>query len=145
MTNKTPDWSGLTLPHLIKWAEMTVRARVDAALRAMPISSSQLLALVLLHEQSEATAADLARLMHVTPQSMTTLLGPLRDQGLIERRPDRAHRSRLQLRLTDHGRRVITQARELTPRIEADLLGDASDADRATFRRLLARIARPDG
>ena len=140
-TPRTRD--GLSLPHLIKWAEMAVRARVDAALRDMPISSGQLFALVLLHEQGEATSAELARLMHVTPQSMTTLLGPMRRDGLIERRIDQAHRSRQPLRLTAYGRTIIAQARQRTPRVEADLLDDVSDADRAVLDRILTRIARP--
>ena len=138
-----PTRGALTLPHLIKWAEMAVRARVDAAMRTMPVSSSQLFALVLLHEQGETTSAGLARLMHLTPQAMTTLLAPLRDQDLIERRTDEAHRRRLQLRLTDKGHGIIAQARALTPRIEADLLGDASTEERQTLMRLLARIAQP--
>jgi DNA-binding MarR family transcriptional regulator len=135
--------SGLTLPHLIKWAEMAVRARVDAALSGMPISSGQLFALVLLDEQKEATSAELARLMHVMPQSLTTMLGPLREQGLIERRTDDAHRSRLLLRLTERGKRIIAEARALTPQIEGDLLDDLSAEERTTLLRLLVRIARP--
>jgi len=137
------DRGGLTLPHLIKWAEMAVRARVDAALKELPISSSQLFALVLIDEQVEVTSAELARLMYVMPQSLTTLLAPLRDQGLIARRTDDAHRSRLLLRLTEQGKRIIARARALTPQIEGDLLDDLSVEERATLLRLLARIARP--
>ena len=130
----------LTFPHLIKWVEMAVRARVERAMRTLPVSTSQLFVLVLLEEQGEATSADLARMMYLTPQAMTTLLAPLRDQDLIARRGDDAHGRRQLLRLTDKAGAVLAQARELTPAIEEDLLVGFSEAERDTLRTLLARI-----
>lgn len=130
-------------PHLIKWAEMAVRARVERAMRDQSISSSQLFALVLLDERGEATGAELARLMHLTPQALTTLLRPLRDQGLIEREVDEAHKRRLNMRLTDAGRTTIRQARSLTPEIERAMLTGFSAAERDTLLALLERVARP--
>lgn len=130
-------------PHLVKWVEMAVRARVERAMRGQPVSSSQLFALVLLDERGEATAAELARLMHLTPQSLTTLLRPLREQGLIEREPDEAHRKRLTMRLTQKGLAIIAQARALTPAIEAAMLADLDAQERETLLRLLARVVRP--
>jgi len=133
----------LSFPHLIKWAEMAVRGRVERALRTVPVTSGQLLVLVLIDEQGEATAAELARLMYLTPQTMTTLLRPLRDQGLIDQRTDERHRRRLQLLLTDVGRGALEQARVQTPKIEAEILADFTDDERATLTRLLTRLARP--
>jgi DNA-binding MarR family transcriptional regulator len=130
-------------PHLVKRVEMAVRARVERAMRDFPISSSQLFALVLLDERGEATAAELARLMHLTPQALTTLLKPLRDQDLIEREVDEAHRRKLIMRLTDAGRAVIVRARDLTPDVETAMLADFSAKERETLLRLLARVARP--
>ncbi|OJY71640.1 MAG: hypothetical protein BGP16_13660 [Sphingobium sp. 66-54] len=145
MANKDTAISGerMGFPHLVKWVEMAVRARVERVLRNQPISSSQLFALVLIDERGEVTAAELARLMHITPQAFTPLLRPLRAQGLIEREPDAAHRRRLTMRLTDAGRTVIAKARALTPEIEGAMLADFTDAERETLLRLLARIVRP--
>lgn len=145
MARNGDDMSGeqMGFPHLVKWAEMAVRARVERAMRDLPISSSQLFALVLLDERGEATAAELARLMHLTPQALTTLLKPLRDQGLIEREVDEAHRRRLNMRLTQAGRAVIERARALTPDIEGAMLAGFSAKERQTLLRLLARVARP--
>jgi DNA-binding MarR family transcriptional regulator len=112
-------------------------------MRDEPVSGSQLFALVLLDEREETTAADLARLMHLTPQALTTLLKPLRDHGLIAREPDEAHRRRLNMRLTDAGRGVIARARALTPEIEEAMLGHLSPRERETLHKLLERIVRP--
>lgn len=136
------DGTELTLPHLVKWVEMAVRARTERAMRGMPVSGSQLLVLVLLWERGEATSADLARMMRVTPQAMTTLLGPLRERGYIERRVDSAHARRLLLSLTPAGAAMIEEARGLTPAIEDDLLTGFTDDERQTLKRLLGRIAR---
>lgn len=137
------DGDRMGFPHLIKWVEMAVRARVERSMRDLPISSSQLFALVLLDERGEATAAELARLMHLTPQALTTLLRPLREQDLIWREPDKAHRRRLTMRLTKAGNAVIARARALTPGIEDAMLAGFSAGERETLLRLLARAARP--
>jgi DNA-binding MarR family transcriptional regulator len=135
----------LSFPHLVKWVEMATRARVERAMRDHPVSSSQFFALALLHERGEATSADLARLMHLTPQAMTTLLAPLRDSGLIERRTDAAHKRRLQLQLSAKGEEVLGELRSTGPEIEADLLGGFTDEERETLKRLLGRVARRFG
>ena len=144
MTDAQDDDGGteLTLPHLIKWAEMAVRAHTERAMRAVPVSGSQLFALVLLRERGETTSAELARMMRLTPQAMTTLLKSLRDDGYIDRRTDSAHGRRLLMTLTDKGRRILAQARALSPAIEDDVLGGFTADERRTLKRLLTRIAR---
>lgn len=131
----------LTFPHLVKWVEMAVRARIERELRDFPVTSSQLFALVLLEAHDGTTGAELARMMRLTPQAMTTLLGPLRKEGYIAATADSAHRRRLLLHLTDIGRGVLDRARALTPPIEDELLADFTSEERATLMRLLARIA----
>jgi DNA-binding MarR family transcriptional regulator len=132
----------LTLPHLVKWVEMAVRARTERAMRGMPVSGSQLLALVLVEERGEATAAEVARMMRITPQAMTTLVKPLLAQAYLDRRSDEAHGRRLLLRLTPQGRTILQEARRVAPAIEAEVLGDFTEAEKTTLKRLLSRIAK---
>jgi len=135
----------LTFPHLVKWVEMATRARVERAMRDSPVSSSQLFAMALLHERGQATSAELARLMHLTPQAMTTLLGPLTEGGLIERRPDENHGRRILLQLSEGGRAVLVDVRALAPALEDDLLDGFSAEERIALKGLLARVARRFG
>jgi DNA-binding MarR family transcriptional regulator len=129
--------------HLIKWAEMAVRARVEKAIAPLKLTSAQLLFLVLLEEMEDSTPAALARAMHVTPQGMTKTLRPLDARGLIARRVDEAHRKRVLLSLTPAARVLLAEVRTLTRAIEADLLAglDAVDAER--LRSMLMQIASP--
>lgn len=136
------DDDRLSFPQLMKWAEMVTRAETEQAMDDMPVSSAQLFVLALLEERGEATSAQLARMMRLTPQALTTLLKPLRDDGLIARRKDEAHARRLLLRLTDKGMAVMQQARDLSPVVEENLLRDFTASERATLKRLLARVAR---
>jgi len=131
-----------TFPHLVKWVEMAVRARIDRDMRDFPISSSQLFAIVLLEANARATAAELARMMRITPQAMTTLLGPLRREGYLIATPDEAHRRRLLLALTAKGRATLERARTLTPLVEEEFLADFTAAERALLKRMLTRIAK---
>lgn len=140
----TDDSGGgeLTLPHLVKWAEMAVRAQTERAMRGLSVSGSQLLVLVLLRERGEATSAELARMLHVTPQAMTTLLKPLREGGYLDRRADCEHARRLPLRLTHEGLAIIEKARELSPAIEDEVLAGFSADEKLTLKHLLGRVAR---
>lgn len=141
-TDESAGGEELTLPHLVKWAEMAVRAQTERAMRGMPVSGSQLLVLVLLQERGEATSAELARMLRITPQAMTTVLGPLRAAGYLDRRSDSAHGRRLLLRLTPKGAAIIEQARRLTPAIEDEVLAGFTPAERQTLKHLLGRVAR---
>jgi DNA-binding MarR family transcriptional regulator len=141
MAIRKKDAGEVTFPHLVKWVEMAVRARIERELRDFPISSSQLFAIVLLEARGQVTSAELARMMRLTPQAMTTLLGPLRQNGYIVARPDDAHRRRLLLSLTDKANVLIVQARDLTPSIEDEFLEGFTAAERTLLKRMLARIA----
>jgi DNA-binding MarR family transcriptional regulator len=147
MAGEEQSWGGRTpaFAHLIKWAEMAVRSRVEKAMRPLTISAGQLLLLIVLEEMKEATPATLARTLHLTPQAMTTLLKPLDARGLIARRPDEANRRRVLLRLTDAANALLADVRAATPEIEEEVLAPLSTAERATLRALLMRIARPFG
>lgn len=141
MVDQRSGTGEVTFPHLVKWVEMAVRARIEREMRDFPISSSQLFAVVLLEARGEATSAELARMMRLTPQAMTTLLGPLRRDGYIVATPDEAHRRRLLLKLTAKARTLLERARELTPGVEEEFLEGFTAEERALLKRMLARIA----
>lgn len=136
----SPD-AKLSFPQLIKWAEMVTRAEAEQAMAATGLSGAQLFVLVLLGQRGEATAADLARMMRITPQALTKLLAPLRDGGLIDRRTDDGNARRLLLRLTGKGQALRDEAHRLSPAVEQALMPDFTVEERVTLKRLLARVA----
>jgi len=67
------------------------------------------------------------------------VLNDLEDLDYVERRRDRTDRRRHIVDITGAGRAALEQAERAQGSIEDDVLGRLSEAERATFRRLLAQ------
>jgi DNA-binding MarR family transcriptional regulator len=67
------------------------------------------------------------------------VLNDLEDLDYVERRRDRSDRRRHIVDITEAGRGALEQAEAAQGSIENDVLGRLSEAERATFRRLLAQ------
>ncbi len=68
--------------------------------------------------QPGVIAADLARLLAVTPQNITGLVNRMGDRDLIQRRPLIAHPHVIELHLTDSGIALIEQADDAITTLE---------------------------
>src|SRR2546423_11793850 len=79
---------------------MTVK---NAAVKPAGLTVPQYAALLYLIDNAGISAAALARLCHVTPQTMNTILQNLETRGLIVRTPHPWHRTMLETRLTEAG------------------------------------------
>ena len=66
---------------------------------------SEFRAMVYLVERQEAAPSDLADLLGVTRQRVTTLLNGLRGKGFVAMEADESDRRRMRVRLTEAGRR----------------------------------------
>jgi DNA-binding MarR family transcriptional regulator len=82
------------------------QTRVDGEL-TLPESS----ALARLDRGGPATASELARLEHISPQSVGATLGALESRGLIERRADPADGRRAVLSVTEAGQQLLRDKR----------------------------------
>jgi DNA-binding MarR family transcriptional regulator len=69
-------------------------------------------ALARLERAGPATAAALAKVEQISPQSMGATLGRLESRGLVRRRPDPADGRRVVLSLTGEGARVLRDRRD---------------------------------
>ncbi|HEX4448946.1 MAG TPA: MarR family transcriptional regulator [Polyangiaceae bacterium] len=85
------------------------RLRAESAGQALSMSQGGVLAR--LEKSGPSTVADLARVEHVTPQSMGTTVASLEDEGLVARTVDRSDARRWNASLTAAGRRVLLEGR----------------------------------
>jgi DNA-binding MarR family transcriptional regulator len=85
------------------------RLRAESAGQALSVSQGAVL--VQLHNAGPTTVADLARLEHVTPQSMGATVASLESEGLVARAVDPADARRWNASLTETGRRVLLEGR----------------------------------
>jgi DNA-binding MarR family transcriptional regulator len=113
----------------------------NAAVKPAGLTVPQYAALLFLHENAGISAAALARLCHVTPQTMTTILQNLEAGGLIVRTPHPWHRNMLETRLTEAGQAAFEVADARASAVEARLAKEFTDGERATLRALLARCS----
>ena len=122
--------------------------RLRAERPADSLSATKLTLLGQLYRRGAATAAELADLEKVQPQSLTRVVAELVDEGLISRRGDPADGRRLLLELTAEGRAALTgdmQSRDawLARAMEAEL----SETEHELLRwaaKLMERLADVD-
>jgi DNA-binding MarR family transcriptional regulator len=121
---------------------MVARSQLEAALRSWRLSSGQLMLLSTLDRTGSASAADLARALHLTPQAMTTQLKPLEERGLIAREVDSDNRRRLSLALSPAGRALLVEVRETTDAVDIEISSIFTPSELKQFRALLGKISR---
>jgi len=100
------------------------------------LSDSQLAALAAL-EKHAMTPGELAEHEKVQPPSITRVIASLEERALIQRMPHPSDRRQVVLTVTDQGRDVVRQVRQLREAWLARRLRDLTPAERAVLRDAL--------
>ena len=93
----------------------------------------------------ELSPGQLASETLVTSGTMTNRVDRLVDRALVARRPSRADRRGVRVRLTDSGRRKVDAAFEHLLQREVAILAELDADDRRELTELLRRLLRPLG
>jgi DNA-binding MarR family transcriptional regulator len=109
--------------YLVYRVERLLRARIDDAVRAHGVTTTEYVTLSVLHERDGLSCAQLARWAYVTPQAMNLVISALEKRGLVRRRPDPDHGRVRRTSLTRKGLRVLERCDRSMDAIEADMLG----------------------
>lgn len=126
-----------TYLYRVKQLELSIRVRLDQALRQSKITVVQYTALTVLRNRDGLTSAQLARRSFVTPQSMSDVVVALADRGLILRRDDPTNGSHRLLFLSGPGRALLRHLDGPVRDIETQMLAELPASDRVQFRRSL--------
>lgn len=126
---------------LIARVARRVRSRLRAALVPTELRQRHLVALSYLRDHGPARQQALAESLCMDASSLVCLLNDLEDHDLIARRRDREDRRRGILELTDHGRATLTEIDAAVAEIDAEILADLDESERADLRALLARLS----
>jgi DNA-binding MarR family transcriptional regulator len=100
------------------------------------LTSSETSALARIDRVGPTTAAELARLERISPQSMGATLGALEERGLVRRAPDPDDGRRLIMSLTDEGQQLLRRRRQARNELLSHALADGFT--RAELAQLLA-------
>lgn len=126
--------------YVLKHAELAVRGCVEVALEQFDLTPNQFLMLLRLSHKEGLSAAELARGIGVRPQSLTEIINPLSEKGLIEREESPEHRRVLRITLTAEGRQLLARALRIGHQLEKELVADLSAGELAALLAALEKI-----
>lgn len=130
------------LTYLLRQANASVRLALDRALAAENMTYPQQSALTMIRAYEAVSAADLARLTMLTPQTVNGIVRALEMRGAIRKEPDRIHGRILRLIVTEEGRALNKRCRALTAPVEAALKTRMSANVEGSIRQWLVDVAK---
>jgi DNA-binding MarR family transcriptional regulator len=124
----------------LRRADLAMQAAKEPPLRAVGVPSSQYQVLINLETAPGITAAELARLVGITPQAVALLTAKLLEQGLIERRAHPRHRTVQELHLTEAGRTELGKAERIISDLERHVRDSLGTQRYKQLRALLGQV-----
>ena len=125
--------------YLVRQLQLATQSRLEERLRPFDLTPSEFTVLGILEGRDRLSAAQLARRLAITPQSMNELITSLERKQLVMREAVPTNRRILEARLTAAGRRLVALADEVMDKIETEVYRGLGRAERSTFHRLLAK------
>jgi DNA-binding MarR family transcriptional regulator len=125
---------------LIWQTEHAVERAMDEALSPIGLRVTQGAALMYLYEQPGLSGAELARRLHLTPQSAATLLANFEAKGWAKRTPHPVHRGFRETVLTESGKAILTKSVKIIERINRAIMENVTDQELAQLFDLMERV-----
>jgi DNA-binding MarR family transcriptional regulator len=126
---------------LVDHLARVMRRQAEEALAPLQIRPRHLVALTLLRDRGAATQQQFGGALHLDPSNVVGLLNELESAGLATRRRDPDDRRRHIVEISAAGAAALEDGEHALAGVEEGLLGDLSDAERATLHDLLLRAA----
>lgn len=130
------------LTYLLRQAAAAVRLALDRALAKEGMTYPQHSALTMIRAYAPLSAADLARLTLLTPQTINGIVRALEMRGAVRKEPDRVNRRILRLTVTEEGRALNKRCQALTAPVEAALNARMSAQAAGAIRQWLVDAAK---
>jgi MarR family transcriptional regulator, organic hydroperoxide resistance regulator len=124
---------------LMKRILLAFRARLDEELKPQGMTTAQLQVLKALKGSPGSSGAQLARVCHMTPQSMQALIQKSEKDGWIERHKDKGNDRVLAASLTEAGEELLRTAEVAMKKIEKRLWSGVSEGEIVKLTEVLER------
>lgn len=134
-----PTASEPSIAYLVGRLDRVLRQAIAEVVGARGLTVPQYTLLSVLETRANLSNAQLARRALVTPQSMSQVLLPLEERGLIRRAAHPANSRVLQTTLTARGRKILAACNAEVADVEAALLAGMSPTEQARLRRMLGQ------
>jgi DNA-binding MarR family transcriptional regulator len=129
------------LTYLLRQANASVRLALDRALAKERMTYPLQSALTMIRAYEAVSAADLARLTMLTPQTINEIVRTLEKRGAVRKEPDPVNGRILRLIITDDGLALNRRCRALTAPIQAALKAKMRAGAEGAIRQWLVDIA----
>ena len=129
------------IAYLLRQAQVAVRNAVEDALADFGVTLPQFSAMTMLDAYDDLSAADIARLSMLTPQTITVIVRNLERDGLISRAPDPAHGRILRLTLTKDGYAMVKKCRKRVDKVESRIVAGLKKKQERLIRAWLSEVA----
>lgn len=126
--------------YIVKQLESAVRSSLEAVLRSFKLTVAQYTTMHRLRSREGASASQLARAHHVSPQTMNELVTDLEERGLVRRKEDPANRRVLLVSLTKDGLNLLIEADQSIDKLEAEFFSCLSPDDQEALRTLATTV-----
>ncbi len=128
------------MPHLLWRAQQAAQRRLQESLEELGVTTTQLALAANIQDYGPLSAADLARALRLSPQSVTTAMNQLVEHGWLTRRPHPVHKRVVLFDLAPESAESLREGRlraaELGDRMSRALAGDDTDAFLGQLRRI---------
>jgi DNA-binding MarR family transcriptional regulator len=133
---QTRSDAGLASALRISVSRLARRLRAERLAKGLEpgLSDTQLAALAALERHAAMTPGELADHEKVQPPSMTRVIAALEERGLVARGPHATDRRQVVLTVTEPGRAVVQQSRQLREAWLARRLRELTPQERAALR-----------
>ena len=140
MTESHPRQPDAFVGYTIVRVAHVLQRRMEEALAPAGVNARQFSVLALLAQHPSVSAGQLARLVLVTPQSMSELLASLDDLGLVIREAPLGRGHPMGVTLSRAGKNVLRRAQPLVDALEARTTGDLSASEASRLNEQLHAI-----
>jgi DNA-binding MarR family transcriptional regulator len=137
--SRTVPQPDANLGYLFRLAHQRFRTLLDHELESLGISAQEYGILSIFENRPELSISELARIAHVTRQTMHTSILSLEAAGLIQR--NASNQRVVLVRPTPRGRNRLEAATRRVRAAERAALADLSGEEEQTVRRWLANLA----
>ncbi|MEP3279014.1 MAG: MarR family transcriptional regulator [Stappiaceae bacterium] len=126
---------------LIQTLARDIETQMKAALAEVGVDVKIFANLMLLSEEDGINQRALGEKLNFPEYFTSRNIDALVEAGFVERRPDPNSRRSFLIYLTGAGRKKASELPEIIERINADVLGDLTDAERKQIVMLLQKVA----
>ena len=123
-------------------ARLARRVRQEGTSAGDDLTASRLAALTTIEAMGPITLGELAAIEQVQPPSMTRIVARLEEGGLTDRQIDANDRRIIRVRVTDEGKRLLTQSRTKRDEFLAQRVARLTEDERELLARAIPLLER---